>query len=322
MSDSPESDLVRALRQKAGDTKEDRFTITHADVVVGVSYSGGSSSSLSLSTRYDAVAKREHADAREGGNYRQTAVPRALVAARPMRIVLRPEAYADKDAKASGINVEQQTGDELFDATVYVDSPTTDHEVLQAILNQEARRAVGSLFDLGLRRISIDDVQGNVEAYLSEFAVAKEKPDRAQLMLDAFTRLARSLPVVRGGGDLPAPAPFGCLTGVGTVFAGVLGVAAIPLFFAIASGFDCTEPSADGEGSNLKDGCGSPAIVAIVSGLAAGVLAYVVTRIFLTPRLRGRSDSASRIFRLSITSYALAAELTFLVVTYIAYASR
>ncbi len=322
MSDSPESDLVRALREKAGNTKEDRFTITHGDVFVGVSYSGGSSSSLSIYTRYDAVAKGEHAAAREGGNYRETAVPQVPVATRPMKIVMRPEAYADKDAKASGINVEHQTGDELFDAAVYVDSPTTDHELLQAVLNEDARRAVLSLFDLGLRRITIDDAHGNVEAYLSEFVVAQGKPDRADLMLDAFSRLASSLPVVRASGQVSAPAPFGCLMGFGGAFAGVLGVAAIPLFFAIASGFDCTEGSADGEGSSLKDGCGAPGVVALVLAFVVGVLAFVVARFFVTARLRGRSDSASRIFRLSIISYALAAEITFLVAAYIGYAVR
>ncbi len=322
MSDTPESDLVRDLRQKAGKKSEDRFTVTHGDVVVGVSYSGGSSSSLSLHAKYDLHAKRDHGDGRDGGSYRQTAVPRALVATRPMQIVLRPEAYGDIQAKEQGVNREHQTGDATFDDAVYVDSPTTENEVLRAILNPEVRAAVRDLFALGLRRITIDDTLSNVEAYVSEFATAQEKPNRAELMLDAFARLLSSVPAVRDSGAVHAPAPFGWLTGLGGVLAAILGLGAIPLFFLIASGFDCTESSADGEGSSLKSGCGGPPLTGLFAGIAAGVLALTLAHLLIAPKLRGRSDSASRIFKLSIISYALVAEVTFLIVTYIGYAVR
>jgi hypothetical protein len=322
VSDDPEGDLVRALREKASVMKEDAFSIKHDDVVVQVRYSGGSSSSLTLFAGYDTFAKREHADGREGGSYRQTAVPRALSATRPMNITLRPEAYGDREAKAQGLNREHQTGDADFDNAVYIDSPTTDHEVLQAVLGEEARTAVRDLFALGLRRITIDDTKRDVEAYLNEFATAKERPGRADLMVDAFSRLVSSMPPVRDSGGVHAPAPFGCLMVTGGAFAGILGIAAIPLFLGIASAFDCTESSSDGEGTSLKTGCGGPPIMGLIIGIIAGLLAIMLARLLFTPRLRGRSNSASRLGSLTLISFALAAEVTFLVVTYAGYALR
>lgn len=322
MSDDPESELVRALRAKAGATKEDSFTFNHGSVAVKVAYSGGSSSSLTLRAVYDVHAKREHGNAREGGSYRRTAVPHVLRTTRPMQITLRPEGGADRQAKDEGINAEHQTGDEEFDAVVYIDSPTTDDAVLKAVLGPEAREAVKELFKLGLRRITIDDPERNVEAYLSEFATAKERPDRAELMLDAFTRLVTSMPPVQDSGDVHAPAPFGCLLGVGGTIAGILGIAAIPVFLAIASGFDCTESSSDGEGTSLKTGCGGAPLMGLVIAIIVGLLAALLARYTFTPRLRGRSNSATRLSTLGFLSFALAAEVTFLVATYIGYALR
>ena len=322
MSDSPESDLVRALREIASaKTDESSFAVKRGDVVVQVSYSGGSSSSLTLFASYDTFAKR-HAtgDPREGGTYRQTAVPRVLSATRPMLITLRPEGSDDRQAKQQGLNKEHQTGDEDFDRAVYIDSPTTDHELLQAVLNEDVRGAVKTLFALGLRRITIDDPKKCVEAYLNEFATAKEDPDRAEKMLQAFSTMISSMPPIRDAGTVHAPAPFGCLTGVGGFLAGVLFFAAIPLMFAMASGADCTV--SDDEGSSLKDGCGSQPVIGLISGLVTGAIALVVSRAFLVPKLRGRSDSASRLFSLSVIAYLLTAEITFLVVTYVGYATR
>lgn len=321
MSDDPESELVAALREKASAKKdESQFAVAHGDVVIQVSYSGGSSSSLTLFAAYDTFAKGRHDDAREGGSYRQTAVPRTLRTTRPMLITLRPEQYADREAKQAGLNREHQTGDEAFDRAVYIDSPTTDHEVLQAVLCEQARAAVLDLFGLGLRRITIDDSRMRVEAYLNEFSVARSRPGRADAMLEAFAQLCTAMPKVEDSGGVHAPAPFGCLSFVGGAFAGVLGIAAIPLFFAIASTFDCTE--SDGEGTSLKSGCGVAPLLGLLAGALAGGVAVVVARLFLGPRLRGRSDSASRLGTLTFIAFALAAEVTFLVVATTAYARK
>jgi hypothetical protein len=322
VSDNPESDLVRALREIASaKNDESQFAIKRGEVVVQVSYSGGSSSSLTLCASYDKFAKR-HAmgDPREGGTYRQSAVPRIISATRPMLITLRPEGLGDREAKQQGLNQEHQTGDEDFDRGVYIDSPTTDHDVLQAVLNEDVRVAVKTLFALGLRRITIDDAKKNVEAYLSEFATAKEEPDRAEKMLEAFSRMIVAMPPIRDGGGVHEPAPFGCLTAVGGFLAGIFFFAAIPLMFAIAAGADCTV--SDDDGTSLKDGCGGPPLLGFVAGIVAGAVTAFVARKLMTSAIKGRSDSASRLWTLTFIAFMLTTELTFLVTTYLGYVTR
>jgi hypothetical protein len=306
----------------AGAKDESTFLITHDGVAIKVYYSGGSSSSLTFTTSYDSHAKGELQTSRAGGSYRQGAVPESRSAIRPMQIVLRHENISDLQAKEGGINREHQTGDDEFDREVYIDSPTVDEDVLQAVLGDDVRAAVLALFRVGVRRITVDDARGNVEGYLHEFTRAQEDPDRANVMVSSFSKLALAFPPLRASGGTHAETPYRTLVRVGGVLAGVLFFALIPIFLVLASGFDCSEPSSDGEGSTLKDGCGAAPVLGLLAAVVVGALASAIATRFVVPKLRGRSDSAARMAGLSWTSFGLAAEITFLVVTTTLWATR
>lgn len=95
---SDESELVAELRALGGReaAERDEFTLARDDVRIQVSYSSGSSSSLTLSALYDTHAKRLPPSA----GYR-VASSGLLPAARPLKILLRPEDSGDRLAKTS-----------------------------------------------------------------------------------------------------------------------------------------------------------------------------------------------------------------------------
>src|SRR5262249_43060405 len=142
MNEDAETTLVRELRALANATNDSaRFVVHHGVHAIEVSYTGGSSASLSFSASYDRSARVDHPallTRAQPRTYREPARG-PLVAARPLAIELRREDLGDVVAKNKGLSVEWQSGDEAFDRAVYVGTPTTDAEVLAAVLGAEVR---------------------------------------------------------------------------------------------------------------------------------------------------------------------------------------
>lgn len=191
------------------------FDCRYENYVIRVDYNGGSSKHLILTATYDAVARSDHA-------YRGGA-GRALAAPRPLSIELRWEDTSDVAAKAKGLNVEWQTGDPAFDQVVYIDSPTTDPEVLSAVINPEVRRAVRELLGIGFKTVGIDEGgDGSVSAYLDEFSSSEPPPPgRGQNALRAFTHLLANLPAITSSGRLVQRTPLLPMT----IFLSAIGIA-------------------------------------------------------------------------------------------------
>jgi len=322
MSDDVESALLRELREIAGVREGTTFDIGKGHTRFEVSYSGGSSSSLTLRARYDVVAKAVPVvDAREA-SYRSSARPAKLHATRPMKIELRRENDADRASKESGVNREHQTGDANFDAAVYVDTPTTDDGVLGSVLGANVRAAVLALLGLGFSWVKLDDDDGMVKAYLSDFASLDERDERAPEIVASFTQLLEALPPVAATGESHPEEPFSRPLTIMSVLAAVLFFGGAPLFFLVADGMGCMEASDDGDGSNLRGECVPPAVVGLVVAAVAGALACALASYLVAPKLRGRSNSAARIGQLVVVAFALAAELAFFAVSFAGFALR
>lgn len=320
MSDEPEGDLVRGLRELAGGDEGTTFVVRRGSVSVTVEYSPGSTSSLSLSVPYDAHAKGS-VDAGAAAAYRASA-SRSLVAVRPLAIELVPESVAHVRAKSAGVNREHQTDDREFDSAVYVDSPTMDPSVLHAVLCDDARRAILDLFATGMRKVTIDDARGRVVATLSEFATGKEVPARAEKMIAAFVKLAQALPPVKASGEAHARPPLAVALRIASAVTFLLFFAMVPLVQLMANAVDCTVESDDGDGISLKQGCGDAPLLGLMAGVVVGLVAVVLANRFLAPKMKGRSDSAPRMGLLYGVSFGLAGEVTFAVVTAMVYFLR
>ncbi len=270
-----ESSLVQELRALAGVTKEDTFDVSHEGVLVGVSYSGGSSSSLTLKVRYDVVAR-----AAAGGAYRGN----PLTAIRPMRIALRPEGSTERQGKAVGMDVEVQTNDPAFDDGVYIDTPTPANVTVQ-VLGPEVRRAVLDLFALDFVSITIDDVQGDVVARIVSFASLKPPESPGKRAIDAFSRLARGLPPVGKLEGQHAAHPLGRPTAFFIAIALVACFGGVPVYFI--GNPTCVDDMPFAQfarclGPGLFGG-----VIGLLCAIVSGLLAARYTR-----RYRGRSDSS------------------------------
>ncbi|HEY1691199.1 MAG TPA: hypothetical protein VGG39_03510 [Polyangiaceae bacterium] len=316
-----EADLLLALRAIAGVDGGTDFRIRDGEVSFGVHYVGGSASRLTLEASYDAVA---HADAAPGtreAGYRSSARAGTLAAVRPMSIVLRAEDASDRVAKAEGISREHQTGDEAFDAAVYVESPTTDEGVLAAVLNETVRAAARNLLTLAFDAITVDDGEGRVTGSISGFRHLVDAEDAARRMVRAFATLLRGLPPIRVGAGrhprrsaLPASLAFG-----GFLVAVVLGPVAL---MGIAGANDCTESASDGEGVTLKDGCGVTFWTATLLACIAAFVAYFVARALARLRMSGHSDSHKRILHVGLAAFWWGGFATFVVSLAIGYGMR
>lgn len=302
---SDESDLIAAFRKLAKEDGDD-FSVSHRGTSVHVQYSGGSSSSLSLGASYDRVAKAIDTDEGKAALYRASAKAKgSLVAIRPMLIKLREESGTDRGGKAEGINREHQTGDEKFDERVYIDSPTTDPKVLDAVLGPSTRAGAMKLLSLGFHTIMIDDEARAVKAQLNSFASRDPGETRADEMLDAFVTLVDDLPSVKASAGTHPERPLAAFNVGFGIFAGLAAVGAIPGYFIIASTHDCTEASDDGEGQSLKDGCAAPGAMAFVIGFVAAAVVALVARPWLKRRFSGQSSSLSQITTANIVIFAL-----------------
>ncbi len=315
---SIELDLVGAIRRLAdpAHTRPDAeaFVVRSGELDIDVRYTGGSSSSLTLSARYDVAARRAPDGTRQAGSYRDPARG-ALVAVRPMAIHLRAEQAADVDAKAAGINREIQTGDAAFDAAVYVSSPGDDEAVIGAVLGPEVRRGAAALLALGVGRIAIDDDDGRVEARLVGFLSDKPSAERGPAMIAAFAELLRGLPVVQRAAGGHPPDPWRRRLQWGGVLALLGFIALMPVYMVVAGTVGCTEGGSEDGEINLKPGCSTPLLLAVVAAVILGALGAALATAFVSPHLRGRSSSAMRIAGLQIVAFSLFAELGFYVVS-------
>jgi hypothetical protein len=81
---------------------------------------------------------------------------RPVIEGRPW-VLLRRETWADRLGKRLRINREVQTGDEAFDAAVYLESDASDADVARVLGAPEVRRGILQLFSRGCRQVSIND---------------------------------------------------------------------------------------------------------------------------------------------------------------------
>lgn len=181
------------------------FIVRHGGYAIRVEHNAGSSKDVSLHAVYDVVTSAYQASKRA----RPSGAGRPLVAPRPLAIELGVEDEGHVAAKAKGLNVEWQSGDEAFDRTVYVDTPTTDPAVLAAVIGPEVRYAVRVLLGLGFRTVSIDDGTGAVNAYLTEFtSLNPPRPNRGADSLSAFAQILAHLPEVTSSGPTKRKTPL------------------------------------------------------------------------------------------------------------------
>lgn len=263
-----ESLLVAHLRRMSREKEGTSFTIARGAQTFSVSYSGGSSSSLTFTCSYDTAAKRLAKPGSPTQPYRASQAGGPLTTIRPMMIALRTESVSDVAAKESGVNREHQTGDARFDSDVYVDTATED-AILSHVLGEEVRRAVLGLFAAEMRTITIDDAAGNVTAYTSDFVTRDGESGvlrRAEAMVSSFAAMLDGLPIICATGEVRELPPLTLLNRGGGVLAVVAGLGMIPGYFAMADLAGCMEYSEDSDGDtsgSVKDACGSPGLVAL-----------------------------------------------------------
>lgn len=290
----PERALIvelRALANAPADAHD--FWLTWEGLRVNVVYSGGSSSMVRFVAKYDEGAARFAATARDGASYRG-AQPTKLTAIRPMKISLSRENALHVEGKAAGIDVEHQTGDATFDAAVYIDAPSADP--LKAIFeNATLRAAILDLFALDFTSIQIDSEYHEVIAHSSSFATLREVATPGRRALDAFVRMATSLPPVRGSGDEhpvdPLRAPTAQLRAAGIV----LFCVGTPMYFLLR-GKHCEDDMSTSEAW----GCMWPGIPGVMLGLIAAYAAARMAQRSLGRVHVGTSSSSAR-----ISSYSL-----------------
>lgn len=238
-----------------------------------------------------------------------------------MAITLREEAVGDRSAKDEGLSREHQTGDAAFDEAVYVDSPTTDADLLNGVLGERVRDAARDLIFLGFEPIVIDDAGGNVTARTSRFMKLANTSGAPERVIDGFAALLSGLPpVARTDGKHPersgAPKALAILGGVALLAGAPIAV------FGVAGAYDCTESASDGEGSSLKDGCGGPAALALVAGVVGGFVAMAIARAVARPRVAGHSDSHTQLTYVSVAAFTWTALVALFVAALLGYSSR
>jgi hypothetical protein len=309
-----DADLMIGLR-KLAKAEGDAFSIERDDMRITVDYVGGSSSRLTLTSAFDAVARA----ASKASTYRKSAQGRVIRGVRPMLITLREEEADDRTAKAEGLSREHQTRDEAFDRAVYIDSPTTDEELLDAVLCEGVRAGALELVKLGFGPIVIDDAKAMVVARLDRFWPSLAEEGAAERVVDAFTKILASLPPVERavGQHAPRSAAPKVLAVMGAIC--FLGGAPIALS-KLADAYHCSQGTLDGDGMTLKDGCGGPALLAILAGLACGVVGMIIARNLARRSVAGHSDSHTQLRYVGIAAFAWTALAAFVTAAVLASA--
>jgi len=338
--DDAESGLVAELRALAGAEggggDDGTFQVRRGRHTITVVHDAGSSSNLRLRVVYDDAAcadlpALEVAAGGDGGSYRQPPSRASLLARRPLAITLDHETRSDARAVADGSRHELQTGDRAFDAGVFISAPTTNDAVLRAVLNQEVRAAVLSLFALGFLRVQIDDAllpgqPGIVEAYLWSFASREPPAQRGARCLDAFVRLLDHLPAIT---PMPSPAEVdervaarsrspGWVRALGWLGAVAL-LAGGPAWWRVMSSAECADA---GNGGSLPPHCESSTPIALLVAFGVGVIASFLARPALIRRFGERSGSFAPIAVGRLKVLAGSAVLMFFLVFFVLLALR
>ncbi len=281
-------DELRALAHAASDA--DAFSVALGTTTVRVAVSrdsDGDFTAVSLSTRYDDVARATPGLYRDGEK---------LAATRPLDITLRREHAGDRAAKAEGTSSEFQAGDPAFDDEVYVSTPTTDERVLGAVLSGQVRAAARELLAMGFERVVIDGEGGAVVARRGHDA---RSPASAVHAVDAFDRLARGLPALEHSGSAhPAP-PLGWLTSL----LGIVGAAGwllnVTWVGLLVMAVDATRPGLH-DGSNVP----APAIAAAIGfSIAAGIGGGWAYGELLRAAVRGSSQAHEIVGRARLAAF-------------------
>ena len=203
-----------------------------------------------------------------------------------MAIELRREDLVDRRAKAEGLSVEWQSGDEDFDRAVYVCSRTSDAEVLAAVVCDEVRKGVLELLALGFRRVNIDD-DGRICAHLTEFVAPRSaaKQNRGLLVIQAFVRILSNVPAIESSLEEAPAVPFAGWTRLLRII-GILGWATnVPITAAFLHLLRSV--------AGLPEDVPSFLQIALVFALAVGLGMFGATGYgaLVRPRLQGRSDA-------------------------------
>jgi hypothetical protein len=321
-----EADLIEDLRAIAGVGATDGFVIELAPHPITVLYRSGSSSSLTLQARYDDVARDDLEQSAPAGlatraGYRGSGRAPRLVAVRPLAIKLRREDAGDVVAKREGINAEHQTGDADFDREIYVDTPTIDARVLGAVLGPAVRAGVLALFALGFQQVTIDD-GGLIEAHLSSFTERAPTPGRGRRAVAAFAEVLSALPLITPSGGAHPALPVWARPLPLWVFIASVTFVGTPMSCSRAYTSDCMEGSANGDGEyseSFRDGCGTAAGLSALVAFFAACAAFFLARLVVIPRLRGRSNSLTRILHVRAAVFCLVLVATYGVVSSYAF---
>jgi hypothetical protein len=135
------------------------------------------------------------------GAYRED--PRPRVVGRPT-ILLRKETGVDRLGKQLGINREVQTGDDAFDAGVYLETEGADDDVKKVLADERVRRATVELLDLGYDRLIINHegpTLAAVQARASAQVMSAEVFDKTTALLST---IAGALPRFEGVATSPS----------------------------------------------------------------------------------------------------------------------
>lgn len=270
------SDFVRGLRALGPPGAGSDFVVTHRGVPIRVRAFDGSAEHMVLETPY-LGAPREHAL-----DYRSAAG--ALLAPRPMDIVLRRESAEDVRGKERGVAIEVQTGDPDFDARVYVDSPSR-HDVSRAVLAAAPlRAAVRALLDARAGPLTIDTMDAAISLRLDTFGGL---PADVGWTLEHFATIATSVPEVRASSEArPASSWLGVQLLLGA--AAILGI--LPTLLVVFTVLPARCYVTDDEGTAIAcsvAGCCEPAGYGLAVGLAVGLVAAAVA----WHRIRGTSNA-------------------------------
>jgi hypothetical protein len=318
MSDVVDADLMIGLRKLASaDDKANEFSFERDGMRITVDYVGGSSSRLTLTSAFDAVARPT---SKESG-YRKSAQGRVLRGVRPMLVTLREEEPDDRAAKAEGLSREHQTGDEAFDRAVYVDSPTTDEELLDAVLCEGVRAGSLELVKLGFGPIVIDDAKALVVARLDRFWPSLAEEGAAERVVAAFTKVLANLPPVERA--VGQHAPRSAAPKVLAVMGAICFLVGAPIaLISIADAYHCSQGTFDGDGMTLKDGCGGPAVLAVLAGLGCGLVGMIIARNLARRSVAGHSDSHTQLRYVGIAAFAWTALAAFVTAAMLAFSAK
>ncbi len=290
--------LLDELRRTAGaEPRVDSFSVAREPCALRVSVSHDSHGAVStLALRFDYDDPARIAAVRGAGG-------EALVAIRPLEILLRRETAEDRAAKADGTNGEWQTGDAAFDGVVYVSTPNDDARALAAVSRAEVRSAALDLFAMGFEQITIDGGdsigKGAVEARRSREARDTPRAATAELVLAAMEQLARYLPVVTHSGTARAAPPLTWLTRSLAIVGAAGWLLSVAWVGLLARIVDAIRPGSH-DGSSVAP---AMTLVVLAFSVAAGVLGGWRYGELLRARLRGSSQARERLGRARIAGF-------------------